>query len=310
MGLWGSIKGIGKGVWNKVLDPLLPDEYVGAVGSALGGNWGGAWDKAKTGFKDSLRGAAVGLGGAGLMGAGPLAGALGGVGSAAGGAIKGVGSAALGAGKSLGKQALGSKLGGAAGLGGLAMGGLNAFMNAKDATRYRGIEDEQIDYAKGQRTRQQEMEDKILGNINPALNVPDLGNIFEDTSNPFYKPSAAPQKVGLGSTGGGIPGITGNTNIGGSYGDEPWNDPSIRAQLDALKPGESKQYGNWGAAKGTPGSASAFGGGPGGGLGARDSGGLGMGGPGVPPGGMGGGGGFQQDELLRRRGVTPLDTRV
>ena len=219
MNLWGGIKSIGKGAW-KILDPLTPDEYIGAAGSALHGDWGEAWDKTKTGLKDAVRGAAVGLGGAGLMGAGPLAGMLGGVGSGAAGAIKGVGSAALGGVKAVG-GALTSPYGqmamyggGGPSLLGLGLGAVNAYSNAKDATRYRGIEDDQINYAKAQQARQQEIQDKILGNLNPKLNVPNLGGLFEDTSNPFYKPSPGAQtpSVPLGGgpgTGGGIPGISG-----------------------------------------------------------------------------------------------------
>ena len=126
----------------------------------------------------------------------------------------------------------------------LMLGGTSAFMNAKDATRYRGIEDEQIDYAKAQQARQQAMQDKIMGNLNPALNVPNLGGLFEDTSNPFYKPSPAAQSPTVpmgGGPGGGIPGV----------GGDPWDDPTIRAELDAMKPGESKNYGTWGAGKGS-----------------------------------------------------------
>jgi len=192
MGLWGGIKSIGKGAW-KILDPLTPDEYVGAAGSALKGDWGQAKGKLGTALKDAVRGAAVGLGGAGLAGVGPAAGLLGGVGGTAGGVIKGVGGAALGAGKAIGNAALSpygqmAMYGGGINPLGMVLGGIDAVSNARDATRYRGIEDEQIAYAKAQQARKQQFEDQVMGNLNKPLNVPNLTNVFEDTSNPFYKP--------------------------------------------------------------------------------------------------------------------------
>lgn len=76
---------------------------------------------------------------------------------------------------------------------GMLMGGVDTFMNAKDATRNRGLEDEQINWARDSQARQRALEDQILGSLNKPLNVPDLNNVFADPSNPFYNPMSAPQ---------------------------------------------------------------------------------------------------------------------
>lgn len=224
MGLWGSIKGVGKKVLGGIGDVA---KYAAPVAAFIPG-------------VGPLAAGAMGLGGGllgqlndknGSLGAGLKQGLISGTTAYGLGKMGGGGSSFLGnagnAIKGVGNQVLNPYGGGMAGLPGvgmagalgagglgLALGGVNAFMNAKDDTRYRGIEDDQINYAKAQQQRQQEIQDKILGNLNPKLNVPNLGGLFEDTSNPFYKPSPGAQAVPGASAppqtgGGGIPGISG-----------------------------------------------------------------------------------------------------
>jgi hypothetical protein len=224
LSLWGSIKGVGKKVLGGIGDvakyaaPVLALTPIGApiaAGIGLGGGLlGGLNDKGGYDLKKSLTQGAISGGGALL--AGRMGGSAGGFGTKAGNVIKGVGNTLL--------NPYGPGMDGIPGLGGgmnplsMLLGGIDAASNARDATRYRGIEDDQINYAKAQQARQQAMQDKILGNLNPALNVPNLGGLFEDTSNPFYKPSPGAQNVtappgGGGMTGGGIPGVGGATDL-------------------------------------------------------------------------------------------------
>lgn len=216
---FGWLKKAAGKVWD-VLDPLVPDETIRGIGRAARGNWGDAWNDFKTGTLDGARGVAVGLGGAGLMGAGPLGGVLGGVPGAVGTGIGKVGGALGGAGKVGGAiKGIGSLAGG--NLPGMVMGGINAFSNAKDATRYRDYEDEMMDYARSQQGRRMGIEDQILGNLNPDLNVPDLGNLFADPSNPFYQQNQRTPMASIGASMGASPPIA---SVGGGM-------PQIQPQI-------------------------------------------------------------------------------
>ena len=251
MGVWSKIKGVGKKVLGgagdimKYAAPVAA--FIPAVGPLAAGAMGfGGGMLGQLNDKDPSLGAGLKQGlisGTTAYGLGKMGGGGKSFLGNAGNAIKGVGN-----------QLLNPYAGGAAGLPGMAAAGMygsganplgllmgagSTFMNAQDATRYRGIEDEQIDYAKAQQARQQAMQDKIMGNLNPALNVPNLGGLFEDTSNPFYKPSPAAQSpvtpMGGGpGAGGGIPGIGGGPGIMG--------DPTIQGpQLPPLPQEEFPQ---------------------------------------------------------------------
>lgn len=230
MSLWGSIKGVGKKVLGGIGDvakyaapvaAFIPG--VGPLAAGVMGLGGGLLGQLND--KDPSLGAGLKQGlisGTTAYGLGKM----GGQGTSflgnAGNAIKGVGNQILnpygGGVAGLPGMATAGMYGSGANPLGLLMGAGNTFMNAQDATRQRDIENQQIDYAKSQQARQQEMQDKILGNINPALKIPDLSSLYADTSNPFYKPPTAAQNLiaapgGGGVTGGGIPGVGGATNL-------------------------------------------------------------------------------------------------
>jgi hypothetical protein len=222
MGLWKSIKGVGKKVLGGIGDvakyaapvaALVPGVgTLTAAGLGLGGGLLGQLNDKNPSLSAGLKQGALSAGAAGTLGS------LGGGGTSflgnAGNAIKGVGNQLFNP-YGGGIPGVTSQMGGTNPLLNLALGAVDTVSNARDATRYRGIEDEQIAYAKAQQARKQMFEDQVMGNLNKPLNMPDYTSTYEDTSNPFYKPrvSSLTAAPGVGSTGGGVPGVGGATNL-------------------------------------------------------------------------------------------------
>ena len=175
----GAIKGIGKQIGKAVSLP------VRGVGRIARGNF-------REGFGDLLGGAGrlalIGTG-AGALGFGPGASLLGGLGRGALGAIKGVGGAIGSAGRAAGGGGGGGE---GRGFGGFLkdnlptiLGGVGAFMNSRDATRRRGFEDEERDFARESMERRRQQEDKIFSQFGQPPQQFDFGSTFADPSNPF-----------------------------------------------------------------------------------------------------------------------------
>jgi len=174
MGFFGKlkkgIKGIGK--LAKKAAPALA--FIPGVGLPLAAGIGAAGGL---------------LGGGGLRGAaeGAAGGALGDFAQGAIKRIPGIGG--------LGGQEGGGFGGAVRGIGGflkdnpaLALGGVEAFMNAQDATRQRGLQDEQIEAARAAQARRQQLEDEILAGLGNRQSF-DFSDTFADPSNPFFQPS-------------------------------------------------------------------------------------------------------------------------
>ena len=150
--------------------------------------------------------AALGATGLGLVGMGPLAGAWGGVGGAIGGAagsaastLGSAGSGALG-----GLTSLAQGMGGAEGAGGgsnllkMALGGADAFLNARRGRESDKLRDLGVGQMKTQERTRADLLNRALG-----LNAqnPNLSQVFADPSNPFALAGTSPAgPVGPGPT--------------------------------------------------------------------------------------------------------------
>lgn len=156
---------------------------IRGVGRLVRGDIGGA-------LGDILPTAGLALGGAGLLGAGPLAGALGG-----GGGIGGV----------LGKA------GGLKGVLGQAGGFLKdnpeligAGLAAVQGARQQGKVDDRVEQALRLALDRRAQEDAARQNVMGRLegiqfNRPDLNDVFADPSNPFSRPLSRPETSSTGS---------------------------------------------------------------------------------------------------------------